>query len=299
MKSILNKLKRGLGIEERPAPETATETGTEPQPQPQSRIKGESFIPATPVKRDAIIGFIIQSLSPFVDEKSVSLAGLRFYVRCDSPEQEEAARIALLFDKPGRFKAEYLERKLLNHFIQLEPNWFFEAELVKDALPEGCQQYGAFGLKVIRAGERVTDRFAKARLEILAGQAEQFDYLLDPRIQLKFTIGRSKTPRLSSGKIQVNDIAFLDKGEAGFHEMAGSANLHVSRNHAYITYDPTKNQYFLYPDKGGLPDNGNKIKIHTADDKVKWLNIYGIAHALCDGDQIELGGEAVLRFCKE
>ena len=275
------------------------ETATEPQESSVAKPKSPSFIPATPVKRDAIIGFIIQSLSPFVDEKSVSLAGLRFYVRCEDAEQEEAARIALLFDKPGRFKAEYLERKLLNHFIQLEPDWFFESELVKEALPEGCIQYGNFGLKVIRAGERVTDKFARAHLEVLAGQAEQFDYLLDPRIQLKFMIGRSKTPRLASGKIQVNDIAFLDKEEPGFNDLAGSANLHVSRNHAYITYDPGKNQYFLYPDKGGLPDNGNKIKIHTADDKVKWLNIYGIAHALCDGDQIELGGEAVLRFCKE
>jgi hypothetical protein len=45
-----------------------------------------------------------------------------------------------------------------------------------------------------------------------------------------------------------------------------------------------------------LPDNGNKLKVHTADDKIKWLNIYGVAHALQEGDQVELGGEAVLRF---
>jgi hypothetical protein len=36
--------------------------------------------------------------------------------------------------------------------------------------------------------------------------------------------------------------------------------------------------------------------VHTIDDKVKWLNIYGVAHALQEGDQVELGGEAVLRF---
>ena len=113
---------------------------------------------------------------------------------------------------------------------------------------------------------------------------------------MKFHIGRSKSPQLSSGKIQLNDIVFLGKGEPGYDEWAGRANLHVSRNHAYIIFDPKIGQYLLYPDKGGLPDNGNKVKVHTADDKVKWLNIYGVAHLLQEGDQIELGGEAVLRF---
>ena len=256
------------------------------------------MIPETPIRRDEIIGFIIKTLKPYIDEKRVSVAGLRLYILCTAREQEEAARVALYMDKPGLFKAEQLERKLMDHFIQLEPEWFFEVELVKDNLPEDAIQQGSFGLRVVWAGESVVKNYTKARIQVLVGQAENNEYILDPHTKLKFYIGRSKSPQLSSGKIQLNDIVFLAMGEPGFDEYAGRANLHVSRNHAYIVYDPKSDRFLLYPDKGGLPDFGNKIKVHTADDKIKWLNLYGVSHPLQDGDQIELGGEAVLGFRK-
>lgn len=288
MKNIINKLKKGFGISyEQPVGDT-TETPVEKEP--------TSFIPVTTIKRDAIIAFIVQSLKPYVDERTVSVAGLRLYIVCNNIEQEEAAQVALCADKPGMFQSLYLERKLLNHFIQLEPSWFFDYEIVKEQLPEGIISQGNFGLKVVRAHERVVEHVTKARLQVLVGQAEQLEYELDPKTQLKYYIGRTKSPQLSSGKIQMNDIVFLGKDDAGYNDVIGQANLHVSRNHAYIEYDLKTGKYFLFPDKGGLPDNGNKLKVHTADDKVKWLNIYGVAHALQEGDQVELGGEAVLRF---
>jgi hypothetical protein len=194
------------------------------------------------------------------------------------------------------FKAEQLERKLLNHFIQLEPGWFFEWHFISDRLPEDCIRKANFGLKVTASGEHSHEQYLKAFIQVLAGQAEYGEYMLDPRKQLKFNIGRSKTPQLSSGKIQQNDIVFLGQGEQGFNELTGNPNLRVSRNHAYIVYDPKSGRYLLYPDRGGLPDNGNKIKVHTVNDKIKWLNIFGVAHSLCDGDQVELGGEAIFRF---
>lgn len=283
MKNLLNKLKKGMGI-----PTETVEQTTNEEP--------VSFIPVTPVKREAIIAFIVQAMKPYVDERTVSVAGLHLYIVCNSAEQEEAAQVALCADKPGMFRSSYLERKLLNHFIQLEPNWFFEYELVKEELPANCLKQGNFGLKVVRAHERVMEHYTIGSLEVLVGQTDKKEYVLDPKQQLKFYIGRTKSPQLSTGKIQMNDIVFLGKDEAGYDEKAGQANLHVSRNHAYIEYDLKTGQYFIFPDKGGLPDNGNKLKIHTVDDKVKWLNIYGVAHALKEGDQIELGGEAVLRF---
>jgi hypothetical protein len=282
MKNILNKLKKGLGIgDEAPVTETTEENN--------------SFIPVTPVKRDAIIAFIVQSMKPYVDEKTVSVAGLKLYIVCDNAGQEETAQVALCADKPGMFQSAYLERKLLNHFIQLEANWFFDYELVTE-LPEGTIREGNYGLKVVRAHERVVEHHTKARLQVLVGQADQLEYVLDPKAQLKFYIGRSKSPQLSSGKIQMNDIVFLGKDDVGYNEVIGQANLHVSRNHAYIEYDLKTGRYLLFPDKGGLPDNGNKLKVHTVDDKTKFLNMYGVAHALQEGDQVELGGEAVLRF---
>lgn len=241
-------------------------------------------------------GFIIRALQPYVDEKSLSIAGLHLYLVCENHEQEEAAGVALCIDRPGMFRSEYLERKLLNHFIQLEPAWTFTWEITRGPLPADCVQEAGLGLKVSRAGERNPARFSTARLQVLAGQAGQNQYLLDPQGQLKFYIGRTGNPQLASGRIRKNDIAFLGKEEDGFDENTGHANLHVSRDHAYIVYDPSLDQYFLFPDKGGLPDNGNKTRVHTADDKIKTLTIYGVAHALQDEDQIELGGEAVLLF---
>ena len=258
--------------------------------------KTTPFIPATRATREAIIGFIIQSLQPYIDEKGLVIAGLDFYIVCSNHQQEEAARVALYADKPGLFKTEHLERTLANHFIELTPGWFFEGHIVKDQLPENCMQKGHYGLRVTGAGEPVTKHYEKARIEVLAGQTEHREYILDPGRQLKFYIGRSRSPQLSSGKIQQNDIVFLSRDEAGFDELTGSPNLRVSRNHACIVYEPGTGRYLLYPDKGGLPDNGNKLKVHTANESVKWLNIYGVAHWLCDGDQVELGGEAILRF---
>jgi hypothetical protein len=242
-------------------------------------------MPATRILRETIAGFIVQSLQPYMDEKKLPVAGLHFYILCADAQAEEAVRTALYTEKAGMFKAEHLERTLANHFIQTEPAWFFEWHIVKDKLPENCMKQDNFGLTVVTAIEHVPEHFAKAALLVLAGEAEQKEYMLDPQQQLKFYIGRGKTPQLSSGKIQQNDIVFLS-----------SANAHVSRNHAFIVYEPKTAQYVLYPDKGGLPENGNKLKVHTSGDKIKWLNIYGVGHSLCSKDQIELGGEAVLRF---
>jgi hypothetical protein len=287
MKNIINRLKKGFGLQE---------TFVADQTETPAQSKPASFIPTTQVLREAITRFIIESLQPYIDEKSLSVSGLHFYIVCTSQQQEEAARVALYIDRPGMYKAEHLERKLQNHFIQLEPGWFFEWHIVNDKLPEHCMQNGNFGLKVTGAGEHAHEQYTKAFIQVLAGQAEYSEYILDPRKQLKFNIGRSKTPQLFTGKIQQNDIVFLAKGENGYNELTGNPNLRVSRNHAYIVYDPKSGHYLLYPDRGGLPDNGNKLKVHTGNDKIKWLNIYGVAHCLCDGDQVELGGEAVLRF---
>jgi hypothetical protein len=256
-----------------------------------------SFMPASPALRESITGFIIQSLQPYIDEKGIPVAGLHFYIVCNNPEQEDAARVALYTDRPGMFRTAQLERKLLNHFIQLDPDWFFECHVINDQqLPDNCIRKENFGLQVVRSGEQSAGHYSKGLVEVLAGLAGQREYELDPHKQVKFYIGRTSTPQLSSGKIQQNDIVFLGSDEPGFNEGTGSPNLHVSRNHAYILYDSKTGKWLLYPDKGGLPENGNKLKVHTSDDKMMWLNIYGVPHALCNGDQVELGGEAVLRF---
>jgi len=255
-------------------------------------------MPSTPALRETIIEFIVESLQPYVDEKSLSVSELHLYIVCNDTAQEAAAEVAMYQDKPGKFKTALLERKLLNHFIQLNEGWFFEWQPVTaDQLPANCIRKDNFALVVSRRGDRPAgNQVLKALVQVLTGQAEQDAYTLDPAQQLKFYIGRTKNPQLFSGKIQQNDIVFLGGDEPGYNELAGGPNLRVSRNHAYIAYDAGAGGWMLYPDKGGLPENGNKLKVHTSNDKVKWLHIHGVGHRLCDGDQIELGGAAILRF---
>lgn len=256
-------------------------------------------IPATRARREEIVRFIINGLKPYIDEKAHTIAGLRLYVLCNDKEEQETLQVALCTDNPGMFQKDHLERKLVNNFIQMADNWFFENHFVIDALPEHCIKKGRYGLEVIRRGQAFVQQYSTARLQVLVGKAELAEYLLNPQQQLKFTIGRTRNPQLPSGKIHKNDIVFWGQGEPEFDESMASINLHVSRNHAYIVYNPQQDKFFLFPDKGGLPENGNKTRIYTTDDKVKSLNVPGVSHELQSGDQIELGGSVILVFMKE
>ena len=255
-------------------------------------------IPATKAKREELIKFIINGLKPYIDEKGHTIAGLRLYLLCNNKELEETLKVALCDDTPGMFQKDHLERKLVNNFIQLAGGWFFEHHLVTDKLPDYCIAHGNLGLEVIRRGQDLFQQYSTARLQVLAGQTELPEYELNPQQQVKFNIGRTKHPKLSTGKIHTNDIVFWAQDDPQFDAQTGAPNLHVSRNHAYIQYNPQLDKFFLFPDKGGLPENGNKTRIYTTDDKVKALSVPGVSHELQNGDQIELGGAAILVFLK-
>ena len=244
MKNIISIFKKSVGIQ---APEMQTKDTIHAQVMPST------FIPSTPVMRDAIAQFILKSLQPYVDEKGLAVAALHFYVLCRSQQETEAARVALYMDKPGLFKTKQLERILMNHFIPLEPGWEWETHLVQDQLPDNCLQQGNFGLKILGAGQHAQEHYIKAILQVLSGQAACSEYELDPLQQRRFSIGRGKAPQLASGKIQQNDIVFLGKEDPGYNELTGTPNIKVSRNHAFIIYEPNTGRYLLYPDKGGLP----------------------------------------------
>lgn len=288
-----NFLKRLLS---NPTPATQEQQG-EPTPA-TNNVQPALSIPATRAKREEIVRFIINGLKPYIDEKGHTIAGLRLYVLCNNKELEETLQVALCSDTPGMFQKDHLERKLVNNFIQLSGDWFFEHHLVKDKVPDYCITHGAMGLEVIRRGQDFVQQYSIAKLQVLVGQAELPEYELNPQQQLKFNIGRTKSPQLTSGRIHTNDIVFWGSEDPLFNAQTGIANLHVSRNHAYIVYNPQLDKFFLFPDKGGLPENGNKTKIYTVDDKVKSLNVPGVSHELQNGDQIELGGSAILVFKK-
>ncbi|WP_336518320.1 hypothetical protein [Pollutibacter soli] len=251
--------------------------------------------PAAYAKREELIRFILKGLLPYVDEKTRPIAGLRVYYKISDALEMQIRKVALHLDEPVVFQQEYLERKLQNHFIPLDHVWLYEYAAVKDDFPENIFIENDFGLEVLHRGQVGTGPYLTAKLTILRGLAEKKVYQLNPAEQLRFNIGRSKNPKLPSGKIQHNDIAFLEKSEIAAENEQGRYNQHISRNHAYIRFNPQSNKYMLYPDNGGLPENGNKVKIHSGDN-IKWLSIANVGHELHNGDQIELGGEALIQF---
>jgi hypothetical protein len=299
MKDFFKKLKKNFGLEEEeeqprktdvPSPETPA-----PTVQVQQPVKADSPLPSAHVKREEIIRFIIDALQPYVDERSVSVEVLKLYVLCNTPEEEELAGIALYKQKPGFFREQELERKLLNNYVQLAKNWSFRFFLVTGSLPDCKFKQGPLGLQVFTEAEKELN-YSPARISVLTGQAEQEEYLLDPVHKMKYFIGRGKNPTLPSGRRHTNDIVFLGKDEEGFDEAKGKSNLFVSRNHAIISFNPERNRYYLYADQGGLPENGNKTKLFKSNDRTERIDIPGVAHELENGDQIELGGDAKLLF---
>ncbi len=294
MKNLLKGIKKSFGFDE-----------DEKQENKESSPAKSAVTEKTPVdpyctqaanaKRELLIGFIIKGLLPYVDEKTRPIAGLRIYYKSTDAVEDQVSRVALHMDEPAVFQQEYLERKLLNHFIPLDASWFYEYVQVKENFPENIFTENEFGLEILHRGQVGSGPYPQAKLTILKGIAEKKMYTLNPSEQLKYYIGRSKNPQLPSGKIQHNDIAFSDKAENAQEYEQLKLNQHISRNHAYIRFNPQSNKFLLYPDKGGLPENGNKLKIHSGD-QIKWLSIISVGHELQDGDQIELGGEALILF---
>ncbi len=255
-----------------------------------------TLIPAAAGYRDAVLRFILRSLQPFVDEKAAVIDGLRLFIRCKDMQEANLVQVALFLDKPGHFKEAILERHLLNHYINLSRGWFLDISIVEADFAEGLIVQEQLALDIVRPQHLLSTAGSTAIIRTLSGQTEHNEYALDPGRQLKYYIGRSREPRLASGRIHPNDIVFVGADEPGFDQEKGKANLQVSRNHAMICFDARFKKYFLYPDKGGLPESGNKLKVFTRDEKVKQLSIEGVPHELHDGDQIALGGEAVLVF---
>jgi len=298
MKNFIGKLKKTFGFTEDETPAGNAENIPAPKEKEQNipRKKPSSILPSSFTKREEITGFIINSLKPYVDEKRIVITGIKLYVLCKSNEEEETARIALHADAPDSFKQEKLERKLVNNFIRLADNWFFDYEFVPSKIPDCKFRNNDYGLDVFINHTNSNRQFTSACVRIIAGQTELPEYVLDPAKQKEYRIGRGKNPQLSSGRIHTNDIVFLNKEDSEFEEEKGKSNLFVSRSHASIIFNPSLNKFFLYANEGSVPHSASKTKIFKFFNKTERVDIPGVGHELSHGDQIELGGEAKLLF---
>lgn len=249
-------------------------------------------LPPAPKKREEIIRFIIHGMAPYVNERKTGIKGIRLYVLAKSKEEENLVRIALYAEKSGAFKEEELERKLSDHYINPDADWYFEFKLLTDQIPDCLYRNETMGLDIIKESV-VKTNFSKAIITILSGQAEKEEYLLDPAVKPKYKIGRGKNPVLTSGMMHTNDIAFIAKEETGFDETKGTANLTVSRFHASIIFKPELNKFYIAAEAGGV---ASKTKLFSENGKMIRLEVPGALHELADNDQAELGGSVRILF---
>jgi len=247
-------------------------------------------LPQAPKKREEITRFIIGALGPYVNERKTGIKGIKLYLLSGNSEEDNLINVALYADMPGLFKTRELERKLSDHYIVPDQGWYFEFRLIRDKLPHCTISRGNMGLDIIK-DTSAKGSFTKAAITVLSGQAEKDEYILDPAVKLKYTIGRGKKPVLTSGRMHANDIVFIAKEEPGFDEQRGGGNLTVSRYHAAIIFKPDQNKYYIAAEA--------RLKLFSDDGKLLRLEIPGTLHELTDGDQVELGGSARLLFRKQ
>lgn len=272
-----------------PPPSSSNVASPETAPMPAAT----SALPPTAQKRDAVVRFIVEKLSPYANETDNAPIGLRLWALCPNAETEELMRAVLYASQPGQF-ADELSRHLANQYIQLEPGWTFEWQLVHETLPsDATYRQSDLGLQIIHRPAPV-QASSRVRLRALVGQTAEESYVLDPAQKTDYCIGRGHTGPTATGRVRTNDIVFLDADDPAFDPSRGEPNLTVSRQHASIRYDAAQRRYKLFADTGGLPTSGNKTKILHANDTVERADIPGIGYPLSPGDQIELGGEAKL-----
>lgn len=252
-----------------------------------------SALPPAAQQRDAVFGFLIESLKPFQNEAEAAPSGLQLWIVSQSPAEGELYLVVLWASQPGKFQRE-LNRHLADQYIQLPPDWSFSYTFV-DTLPDCRYQRANLGLTLSQQAQPDHPQ-RRAQLQTVTGQTEQPVYGLDPDQQTQFSIGRGRTVQLSSGRMRTNDIVFLNPDDPGFDAQRGAGNGAVSRAHATIRYDAQRQRYSLGVDPGGLPASGNKTKIIHPDASVERADLAGVSYPLQNGDQVEFGGEVTLRF---
>lgn len=191
------------------------------------------------------------------------------------------------------FKTE-LQRQLDNKFVLLSDNWSFAWEII-DIFPQDCTIIN--DVLAIRLLDKGSVKHKEATITTLIGKTWESTCDLKPTEDI-INIGRGKSPELASGRIQVNQIAFIDPDEEELDTKTKDINLHVSRFHCYIKYDLTEMKYSLHlaklifqsgHDTKILRGSGNKEqKIDVNNDR--------IAYPLESGDQIQFNKKAILEF---
>lgn len=234
---------------------------------------------------NAIVG-ALQQLS-FVGK---DIVGLKIFVLPKSQTDELAYNNLLPTEE---FKTE-LQRKLDNKWVKLSDNWTFSFEIVTN-LPEESSKINE--VLAIQLLNRRSIKHKEATIIALAGKTWKKNYDLKPN-EVVYNIGRGKKPVLESGRIQENQIAFIDPDEQALDEKTNDINLHISRFHGSIQYDLVQMKYCLHLAKM-IFQSGHDTKIlrsiNGKENKID-INNEQISYPLEDGDQIVFNKKAILEF---
>lgn len=103
-----------------------------------------------------------------------------------------------------------------------------------------------------------------------------------------WNIGRGKISQVGRGYIRQNHIIFDD-------DSTNECNKYVSRNHAHIEYSEGVG-FLLYVDEGGRRIVKNRTRVIRGKEYMDLESNTRVPIQLQDGDQIELGKNAILGF---
>jgi hypothetical protein len=236
--------------------------------------------------RDSLLRFIKEQLQKVEGGEGSNIKALQLFVACKN-EEKHMYESALSIGEEDKFKNEV--QKIADDFaIDLPEIWALEVEFT-DSYPEGTIKTPEVDAALfIQTRKRSLQKFSAAFVKVINGETEKNTYAIsstDGRIN----IGREKHVQTDSGFFRTNQIAFSATNE-------NPANKYVSRQHAHIEYNNETGSFILFADEGGVPPK-NKVKVLSSQDPnpVKLFSIQ-VGHTLREGDQIMLGGSAILEF---
>ncbi len=236
--------------------------------------------------REKLIEDITETLKK-ISIVSDDIVGLKLFVLPLEPANKIAYENQL---REKSFK-EHLQRRFDDIFLKLSDDWKFSHELCNEFPNDSDKINEELAIKIVRKSNQ-NDK--KATLKVLSGKTWKLTYTLQPNKAI-YSIGRGKTPKLDSGMIHNNDIAFIDPNENSQLDSTNEQiNLHVSRFHCSIEYDSTKKTYSLKLAKG-LFQKGHVTRILRDSETVE-VNNDSLSYPLKSGDQIQFNKKAILEF---
>ena len=132
---------------------------------------------------------------------------------------------------------------------------------------------------------------SKAQIEVLHNRGKLLKdvYVLSSTDkEQSWNIGRGKISQVGRGYIRQNHIIFDD-------DSTNECNKYVSRNHAHIEYSEGVG-FLLYVDEGGRRIVKNRTRVIRGKEYMDLESNTRVPIQLQDGDQIELGKNAILGF---